>query len=518
MDSREVVRRLHAYAEDRAVPRGSTRHLAITPDNDALVIAFLRIGGESRPWAIAWGRPNHEPTIRSVPEGRNRDLVAAMCAEFAPDLLKLLRAPGFVANPPTGAEELNRLTQVWLPNDSHLDMLHHLAYAYTFTRWGPGAVGRLNPLGRVAGWLHREANRPGSQHVVSASQALRDAYVFPAQDVRLGHLGYLLAWLTDGPDRRSAAEEAELRAMSTNLDPELDRDRLEPLVAAWGDADRLKVEGEKDRIAAEMHEILADEVRRRWELAVRARAVLAADSRPINRHVLDLVHEGLAEQWYQYNRMELRFHDAEDGPAFVPSPETDRHPAAASSRFFVINASADFVNTMLLHDDVDLQAEAIARGDAFKGHIVEVRDDGEGRSTRPVWTIVDPIGGVNRLEAGARVCLIGDTKREGEVRSVLELDDGSRRFEVEITARKTAIRGAAGQMGMHPADPSWVGQVVGFTGVSYGGLSRRKSSRIWNDEVPGAWLTHRRGGGLRAVVSADAAEDLDEIDAGIAEL
>jgi hypothetical protein len=59
---------------------------------------------------------------------------------------------------------------------------------------------------------------------------------------------------------------------------------------------------------------------------------------------------------------------------------------------------------------------------------------------------------------------------------------------------------------------------VGFTGVSYGGLARRKSSKVWNDDTPGAWLTHRRGGGVLDVVSDEAAENLDEIDRGMADL
>lgn len=518
MDSREVVRRLHAFAQGEAIPRGATRRIQIVDDDETLVVAFLRMGGESRPWALAWGPPGKNPEVRTVPEGRNRTLVAEMCADFAPALLKLLKAPGFVAKFPIEASEVNRLRQIWLPNDSHLDMLHHIAYAYTFTQWGPGAVGRLNPLGRAAGWLHREAHRPGSQHVVVAARALREAFVFPGQDIRLGHLGYLLAWSGDQEDPRSAAEAAETLAMSTNLDPDLDRSELEPLVDDWGKANRSGDENRMARIESEIQGVLASEVTRRWELAVEARDILLADPRPVNGYVADLVREGLAEQWYQYNRLELRIHDANDGPAFVPSPETDRHPAAAASRFFVMNASADFLNTMLLHDDRDLLAEAIARGDAFRGEIVGVADDGEGRKTRPVWTIDDAVAGQNRLEAGAQICVVGDPRRIAEVRSLVELDDGSRRFEVEITSRKTGIRGASGQLAVHPADNSWIGEVVAFTGVSYGGLSRRKSRRVWIDDVPGAWLTHRRGRGVKSIISEEAAENLDEIDEGIAEL
>jgi hypothetical protein len=518
MDSREVVRRLKAFAAGEALPRGRTQRLMLAPDIDTLVVAFLRMGGESRPWAIAWGRPDAAPEVATVPEGRNRDLVAAMCARFAPALLKLIMAPGFVANAPTQVSEIVKLRQLWLPNDSHLDMLHHLAYAYVFTSWGAGAVGRLNSLGRACGWLHREGHRPGNQVVAVATRALRDAYVFPAQDVRLGHLGYLLAWLDGSGDRRAAAEIAEQRAMSTNLDPTIEREILEPLVAAWGAANRVGDEAGMTDASSAIESVLVPEATRRWELAVKARAYLASDPRPVNQYVSELVRESLKEQWLQYSRVEQRIHDAVDGPAFVPSPETDRHPAAAGSRYFVMNASADFVNTMLVHDDRDLEAEAIAVGTAFRGQIVQVEDDGEGRSTRPVWTIMDSIAGVNRIEPGATVCVIGLPQRTAEVRSVIELANGSRQFVVEIANRKTGIKGAQGQLAVHPAHGSWIGAEVGFTGVSYGGLARRKSSKVWNDETPGAWLTHRRGGGVLDAVSDEAAENLDEIDRGMADL
>lgn len=57
-----------------------------------------------------------------------------------------------------------------MPNPTHLEMLHNLAYAYTFTRFGdPSRVELLNRLGRAAGWLFREAQRPGQ--IVRVSSA-----------------------------------------------------------------------------------------------------------------------------------------------------------------------------------------------------------------------------------------------------------------------------------------------------------------------------------------------------------
>ena len=72
-----------------------------------------------------------------------------------------------------------------------------------------------------------------------ATDVLRSAYTFPAEDVRQGHLGYLLAWLeTSGSrdERLAAASEAERHSIATNLDPDLER-KLED-VKEWGHADR----------------------------------------------------------------------------------------------------------------------------------------------------------------------------------------------------------------------------------------------------------------------------------------
>ena len=116
MKERDIVRRLVAFARGRPLPRGETKQVYVGADRDVLIVAFVRMGGESRPWGIAYGHPNTSPAILTVPEGRNRDLVADMCAAFAPTLLCHVRTPGFVDEPAAGWEHLRPLRQVWLPN------------------------------------------------------------------------------------------------------------------------------------------------------------------------------------------------------------------------------------------------------------------------------------------------------------------------------------------------------------------------------------------------------------------
>ena len=513
MKERDIVRRLVAFARGRPLPRGETKQVYVGADRDVLIVAFIRMGGESRPWGIAYGHPNTSPAILTVPEGRNRDLVADMCAAFAPTLLSHVRTPSFVDEPAAGWENLRPLRQLWLPNGSHIDMLHHLAFAYTFTRWRSDASTILNPLGRAAGWLFREAQRPGEQHVIAATDALRAAYTFPAQPTRLEHLGFLLAWLDDDlpPDQRlAAAHEAEDLAMSTTLDPMIERSHIENPLEEWhtarndGDADRGRA------AEATISDVLKSELRHRYQLTVKAIHRLRDDERRVNRGVTQLVTEGLKEQWYQHTRLEIGRDSKEDGPAFTPSPETDRYPAAAGSRYMVHLASADIVESVLLHDDSELQAETIARGDGFRGTILDVENRSDDRRIRPVWTLRNSDPGPLRLRRGSWVCVIGLPQRTAKILSVADEHDGSRTFEIEITGWKTRPQSAP-QGTLAATDSTLVGHQVGFVKSSASGISRTKSIRIWSANNPGSWLTHARPAGPRTTMAPDVGEDIASI-------
>jgi len=517
MNEREVVRRLKAYHEGRPLPRGETRHLHVGRSEDVLIVAFVRMGGESRPWGIAYGPPGAEPEVLTVAEARNRDLVAGMAAEFAPALLRHLSAPGYVDRVPGGAAELMPIRQVWLPNATHLDMLHHLAFAYTFTRWGSEIRGRLNAMGRACGWLFRESQRPGQQAVFVATSALRQAYTFPAEDTRQGHLGFLLAWLVaegNREERLSAALEAERLAIATSLEPELERNTLERHVERWGDARRRDDDAAIRRASRSIQEALIPELERRWKQTEQVIGLLNADDRRTNAGVPRLVSATADEQWYQYTRLELRMTDNEDGPAYFPSVETDRNASAAASRFFVHNSSADLMEGLLVHDDAELLAEAVASGDAFMGKVLEVRDDapervGRGRrATRPVWVVSDKAGRQLRLRTGTEVCVVGVRSRTGRIRGFSDAADGSLAVEIEITGWKTRRTELPSPHDLAPNDGSLEGEEVALIKTTMDGLSRNKSRKVWKRDGPGSWLTHSTPGDTRV---ADV--DQDDVEA-----
>ncbi|MGZ5473786.1 MAG: hypothetical protein ACXWG4_07455, partial [Thermoanaerobaculia bacterium] len=347
-------------------------------------MTFVRMGGESRSWGIAYGHPDSTPTILTVPEGRDRDLVSEMASRFAPALLSHLRSPALSNPVPQDRSDLAPMRQVWLPNPSHLDMLHHLAYAYTFTKSGGDAQAILNALGRTASWLFRSAGRAGSQQVVVATEALRGAFTFPAEDARQGHLGYLLAWLDEseaGEAKQKALDTAERLSISATLDPSVERATLEPLVEAWRAA--RGEDGTRLTLAEQIERALAPELDRRFTLTAAAWRTLRDDRRRENRFLQELVDASLTDQWFNWVRTEAAFARGES--PYVPSVETDRDPRAAAASFEDEAGAAELLKGSLLHDDRELLAEAIATGDAFAGSIVAVSDEGVGRSTIPVW-------------------------------------------------------------------------------------------------------------------------------------
>jgi hypothetical protein len=489
----DVYRQLKAFNAGKPIPNGESKRFHLVSDKDLMIVAFVRMGGESRPWGIAYGTPNKPPKLLSVPEARNRDLVAEMVVEFATALLKHLRHPSFSSTAVEQKSDLEPLRQVWLPNDSHLDMLHHLAFAYARTRFGGETQPTLNAFGRACGWLFRESQRPGQMATMVTTNVLTEAFTFPCERIRQSHLGYLLAWLRSKGNYRkriATAGEAENVPMSTSLAPDDERIHLAPLVEKWGPAFRSGSVGECKKLSKDIAATISPALEHRWNLVSDAIGLLREDKRHTNAGVTNLVSETVAEQWYQFIRMELQQDDDQDGPAFFTSIETDHHPAAAASRFMVYQASAELVNGLLIHDDEELFAEAVSRGDAFRGKIIEVRDEGTNRSTRPVWTILDKANRQLRLREGSGVEAVGFKKRQAEIVSVSDHQDGVL-IELEITASKTNRSPGPGIHAFPPNERVMIGKEVKFASRSGEGISRMKAQKVWKNDGPGAWLTHR---------------------------
>ena len=504
---RKIVRKLEAWRAGHPLSRYDTIHHAIMPPKQVMIVAFVRMAGESRPWGIAWGTVGSEPRIEAVPDGRIRDDVAVLCAAFAEDLLEHMRVHNWTFDPVPQQPELGDLRQVWLPNGQHLAMMHQLSYTYSQTKFGGENQDILRALGRLAGWMFRDSARVGNQHVVNASRLLEDAYIFPAQDARTAHLGFQMAWLTTEGDRDArlaAAAAAEGLTVSPTMDPSVEREELSGLVSTWQESRR---EGRSAAGAAEaIAAILREELLRRWKLTEQAYSLMAGSIRPVNSGVANLVAQAHSEFWFQHQRIELRLSDPSQGPAFVAHPETDFHGSAAASRYLIHSAADEAYFGHLIHDDVALFSEALEDGRAFECRVVRVEDLGVGRSTVPRWVLrLDP-SRPNRLRENARVVPHGSPGHEATI-SAIDTTETDLFVTIEWTSRKT--RPLLGPIVAKPSDDAWAGIDVAFVQSDAASLTQRRSQRVWSAaKGPGAWLTHGKAQAPIEISDDDGSTDL----------
>jgi hypothetical protein len=366
-------------------------------------------------------------------------------------------------------------------------MLHQLNYLYSQTKYGGENNDLLKAFGRLAGWLFRESTRAGHQHIIDASAALSEAFVFPAQPVRTAHLGYQLAWLQASGDRAArldAASAAEALPVSPTMDPRLEEDELEVRVARWQKARRDGIAD--DSTASEIEAILREELLRRWQLTSDAYALLADEDRPVNPGVDALIDDAHTEFWYQLQRIELGLSDPSQGPAFTAHPETDFHGSAAASRYLVHEAADEALNGHLIHEDAELFEEAVSEGNAIRVTVTSVRNEGSGRTVIPVWEVAAPVGTQTRLRENSRVVPKGHPSMQVIVREVQQTDDALV-LVLEFKAGKTGLLHGFAK----PVDSGWAGQGESFVVTDAADLTRRRSMRVWSArQGPGAWLTH----------------------------
>lgn len=524
MTASETLARLKAWGAGQPSAASATLPWPRAADDDILVMAFVRMSGESSPWGVMVGRPHETPLCLTLPEPRNVDAQASFLRTFGPKVLAHLLHPatlsdaeraGYAAHPEALQKAISR-RQIWLPGNSHVDMLHFLDFRFTLARTGDEAqLKELRAAGRACGWLFREAHRPGQIRVFEATSRLQQSYVFPAEPPRQAHLGYLLAWLNPEGDRDSrmaAAGLAETLSVGTTLDPDLERDRLEPLVTSWNSADRdltaaraapatdaecTKLAAKREALTTQIHEVLTPELKRRWDLTVQALRKLQHDER-IDNPQLDLVLQlGVDEFQSQFWDDEARAYDAslpiESRRPFGSHPETDWEPSKAAFRYFMHLHAYELVNAELVHGDPALVERAIDSGSAFRATITRVEDEGTGRAMKAVWVMQSSSDDSLRLREESSVCIVGARKRKGKIRSI-DADGGVRTVVVEIVDGKT---GKSVPDGIAADDPSLVGREVVWIDAAGAGLSHQKTFKL-KGSGPGAWLTHSTPAPVRA--------------------
>jgi len=508
MSTRDVVLQLQATKLSRPVPRYTTLHIRIA--QNPFMVAFVRMAGESRPWGIVYGRLRDEaPRVLTAGDGRNREAVGQIAEEFGLALLEYARAEGFTFNPINKDNiDPEELPQVWVPGDRHVEMLHYLEYAFWRVRKGDDRTTPLTVLARFAGWMFRESGRTGQQQIIDAAKALKDAYVFPADSLSLGNLTTAVAWFNQPgtlPEKRLAVRRAGDQRVSPTLDPTLDSKVLAPLVEKRA---KLMTEGKSlEAVEKDIHDALKPELMARWNAMVDAYKILANDTRLENSGVEELVKKTMSNYVYEFQRIERGLLEPDSDPPFTPHPETDFHGSAAAAGYFRMQAADIAFMASLIHDDAELQAEALSTGHAFLAEVTDVWDSGVGRSTIPNWKLRVEVGEIQRLREGERYSLLGNQKSTILVRSVEVLENNI--WDVHIEWSFPKLKEVFGSIAARPADPAWVGERVLFVPCDTSGLAEKQAQSVWAaKEGAGAWLTHGRP---PAPVDANIVDDITQL-------
>ncbi len=489
MKSRDVAKRLRAFAEGRPLPAGDTITIPIAEPEDRMVLSFVRMGGESLPWGIGYQLGEDAPVLLSVPDGRQRDPVGDICSELSEVLCGFLGSPLLTGeavdpdNPPPLP-----LRQIWVPNRSHIEMIHLLNLRYSRTQYGdPARSLILRALGRASGFLFRESERPGQSTVIDSSGALRDHFVFPVDDIRQQHLGFLLAMVNTGgslADRMEAAEVAEGLSVSHTLTPELERDDLSPLVEAFNEARKGGDGGAEAQAAAGVRDILNAENRRRIALVDQAIDLLLCDSRDQNRGAAELADDSVIERDRHYRWVEnVGSQDGDVALHMTTSAVTDGKPTAASKRYYRMLASSDKASVCLLHDDPELQKVAVAEGDAIEGTLAAVSREPSKKSGSDteveVWRVEASASLPSRVREGVKLCLAGSPGHDCLVTEVA-VDGETRVLSIEPDKKLAGAVQVGAEVLLLPAS------------VAFFGLIKGKKAK--NSDGPGAWLTHAQPG------------------------
>ena len=442
--SLETVRRLNAWAAGAPLPRGNVINLHVANDEDLLIVAFLRMGGESRPWGVAYGTIADGPTVLTVPEGRNRTLVGDMMAAFAPAILGHFRHPSYSEDGPQ-AYTTDSLRQVWLPSTSHIEMLHFIAAAYARSTWDRPDISALNALGNLANCLFIESQRPGQQTIVAATDALRDSYVFPATPIRQAHLGYLLAWLNGGTDRDTrlaAALAAEKLSMSTVLDPHIERTNLQPSVSAWGAARAAENSSSMKQFSDAIHQSLSEELLSRWNLAREAAESVRNDIRGTNSGVGSLV-SNTAYTFFQ-NWGENAINEEAGINTFWPNVFTDYSPRSAGSAYHLRDALNNAARRALIHGDTELQQAELVAGHGIICQVIAVD------AASSTWTLHYSFPDLPTLKRRDKLAIAGQATLTLEI---LEIDYEAHILQVKPKWVKPKAN--AGQYALSAISPEW---------------------------------------------------------------
>lgn len=209
-----AIAKMQARVEGRAVLISDV--LRVDPDPDAFVLAPIKMAGEGRLWAVAYGRRGDAPAFSFTPDPRNRDdeassvinPLAVTLEEYFQECRAIKRAP-----------------QVWVSSGSAVRLLSALS-----ERRGSRHDANVAKLGLRLHFLSDRHDYAGQQVLHSASQVLSAHFATGQSPLEDQHLGAFLAWFAPGEeDAAEAARVAEDSPAGVNTDVDFDLDAADLL-------------------------------------------------------------------------------------------------------------------------------------------------------------------------------------------------------------------------------------------------------------------------------------------------
>lgn len=458
------------------------------------------MSGETRPWGVAFGTEESGPKIYSVVDGRDREQIQSMLEEFSIDLVNYFQVENFTFDP-ISKENLHadNPPQIWLPNSSHIDMLHFINYMYWKPRSDDSMDTYRTTLSRLCGWLFRESKLKGQQLVIDSAASLRENYVFPVDDVTISNPAVALEWLNT---RKSIREQLEFTrqysedAAGTTLQPDVEK-TLEKLLKS------------KQKYEFEIGLVITSELERRWSLALDTYKALKADQRAANPGAFLLLQESLKRfvDGFQYG--ERKKAESPGEPTFTPHPETDNHGSAAAASYFDLQAADSKYLPSLIHHDEELLKDAIFSGHAISGNVVRIYSEQTGVRTKEIyWVFRVEARDDFRIREGERLAPMHSPGHSVKVVSVDFYDETQIDLVLHWKNRKT--KELSSGPGLAPVDDAWQSERVYFVPVDSSEFSKQSRIKVWKArEGIGSWLTH---GVSAQYADADVIDDVAQIE------
>jgi hypothetical protein len=388
-----------------------------------------------------------------------------MVESFGHDLLRV-----FPVTPGSGAQPTD--PQLWLPDLSHIDLLHQMAFAYAYERWPLSDMSRLNRAGKLFNSLFLQSTHPAQNIVLTATEVLRSMFTFPATPARQGHLGFLIAWLVEHGDRNlrhQSATNAEERAVSTSIDGEFERRVLQPLLKRYVDSGR-----EDATTASQIKTVVEEEARRRWELTVAAIRIVRSDPRPTNPGVALVRALGRRSWTLQWCGPAAR-EDNGETPRWR-GRETDRGAVSAAT-YYLGNELDDRLRVeALAHGDSEIAQVVIRQGRGLVGRVVAL--DAQAGAVRIQYSEPEHVD----IREGTTFKCFGNQSLELQAE---DADPSTRQVHLKVTSGNLTLRVRQRVMLLEHAPEFLTKNKIDNMGGKNTGLDRLLDSTAkGTDEVP----------------------------------